>query len=315
MASDFYFSISITAPIFCILGLGILFRLKGLVTEEFARVGSELVFKVTLPCLLFVKLVETDFLEALPIELLVYAVPAIVTIFICLDRLAIMFISKAKDRGVFIQGAFRGNMGIIGLAYCLSAFGEGVIAVASIYLAVVTTLYNILAVIALTRHQDHEMQGSLLPMIMRGIASNPLILAIVAGVAVSVSGLYVPKIALDTGAYFARMTLPLALLCAGASIRLREFQTAPPLYWATLGKLVLVPLLITGGGIFLGLRGMELGVLYLMSASPTAAASYPMAQSLGGNHHLAAAIIASTSLGSIVSSTFGVFLLRVYGLI
>lgn len=315
MANDLYFSLSITAPIFFILILGVLFRRKGLVTEEFARVGSELVFKVTLPCLLFVKLVETDFLEALPLKLLFYAVPAIVAIFICLDRLAIMFISKAKDRGVFIQGAFRGNMGIIGLAYCLSAFGEGVISIASIYLAIVTTLYNILAVIALTRHQDLETQGSPLPMIMRGIASNPLILAIVAGVAVSVSGLYVPKIALDTGAYFARMTLPLALLCAGASIRLHEFQTAPPLYWATLGKLVLVPLLVTGGGIFLGLRGMELGVLYLMSASPTAAASYPMAQSLGGNHHLAAAIIASTSLVSIVSSTLGVFLLRVYGLI
>ena len=87
------------------------------------------------------------------------------------------------------------------------------------------------------------------------------------------------------------------------------------LYGATLGKLVLVPLLVTAGGIAAGLRGTDLGVLYLMIAAPTAAASYPMTQSLGGNHHLAAAIIAATSVGAIVSSTVGIFLLRVTRLI
>lgn len=315
MLNDFYFSIYITAPIFCILGLGIVFKRKGMVTEEFARVGSDLVFKVTLPCLLFVKLVETDFLHALPIDLLVYAILATVGVFLLLDRLASAIIAEPADRGVFVQGAFRGNMGIIGLAYCLSAFGEPVIALASIYLAVMTTLYNILAVITLTRHQQQAEPTRVLPLIVKGIVRNPLILAILAGVVVSVSGITVPQIILNTGSYFAQMTLPLALLCAGASIRLREFQTAPPLYWATVGKLFLVPLLITAGGIALGLRGELLGVLYLMSSSPTAAASYPMVQAIGGNYHLAAAIIAATSLGSIISSTLGVFLLRVFGLI
>jgi penicillin amidase len=35
-------------------------------------------------------------------------------------------------------------MGIIGLAYCLSAFGESVLAKASIYLAILTILFNVL---------------------------------------------------------------------------------------------------------------------------------------------------------------------------
>ena len=65
----------------------------------------------------------------------------------------------------------------------------------------------------------------------------------------------------------------------------------------------------------MGFRGQELGVLFLMSASPTAAASYPMVQAMGLNYHLAAAIIAATSLGSIISSTLGIFLLRTLGLI
>jgi len=73
MLNDFNFALHITAPIFCILGLGIIFKRIGLVTEEFARIGSALVFKVTLPCLLFVKLVKTDFRHGLPLELIAYA--------------------------------------------------------------------------------------------------------------------------------------------------------------------------------------------------------------------------------------------------
>jgi predicted permease len=264
---------------------------------------------------LFVKLVETDFYHNLPIVLVLYAVIATVTAFLVLDRLFSPRLQTVLDRGVFVQGAFRGNLGIIGLAFCLSAFGEGVVATASIYLAVMTTLFNILAVLTLTRHQEkvgnhNEVLTALLEMV-----KNPLILSIAAGVIISLINFDVPRILLETGGYFARMTLPLALLCAGASIRLHEFQTSPPLYWAVAGKLLFVPLFITLGGIILGLRGEELGVLYLMCASPTAAASYPMTQALGGNHHLAAAIIAATSLGSLFFTTLGIFLLRTFQLI
>ena len=315
MVADFYFALTITAPIFTILGLGIVFKRIGLITEDFARVGADLVFKVTLPCLLFVKLVETDFRHNLPITLVFYAVPATIGVFIVLDRLMTRWIPTPGDRGVFVQGAFRGNMGIIGLAFCLSAFGDSVVAVASIYLAVLTTLFNVLSVMTLTRHQNRAVDASHKWRVFLEIGKNPLIIAIVIGVLVSLSRIPVPALLLTTGEYFARMTLPLALLCAGASIRLLEFKGARALYWAAAGKLLFVPLVIAAGGALIGLRGQELGVLYLMSAAPTAAASYPMALALGGNHHLAAAIIAMTSLGSVFFITVGVFVLRSLGLI
>ncbi len=270
---------------------------------------------MTLPCLLFVKLVETDFRHDLPIILIVYALLATIGVFVILDRLMAGLITAPGDRGVFVQGAFRGNMGIIGLAFCLSAFGDGVVAVASIYLAALTTLFNVLSVITLTRHQNRTVDVSHRWRVFLEIGKNPLIIAIAVGVLVSLSRIPVPALLLTTGEYFARMTLPLALLCAGASIRLLEFKGDRALYWASAGKLLFVPLVITAGGALIGLRGQELGVLYLMSASPTAAASYPMALSLGGNHHLAAAIIAMTSLGSVFFITLGIFVLRSLGLI
>lgn len=314
MIADFVFSLSITLPIFSILVLGVLFKRLGWVTEEFARLGSDLVFKVTLPCLLFVKLVQTDFRHDLPVALVGYALVAVLALFLLFDRLVAPLFPASGDRGVFVQGAFRGNLGIIGLAFCLSAFGESVVSVASIYLAIMTTLYNILAVVTLSRHGETGREGGV-RQTLANVLRNPLILSIVVGVLVSLSGVQVPSILLKTGGYFAQMTLPLALLCAGASIRPAEFQSSLPLYAASFGKLVAVPVLVTAGGILFGLRGPSLGVLFLMNAAPTAAASYPMAQAMKGNHHLAAAIIAATSLGSLVSTTLGIFLLRYFSLI
>lgn len=314
MLNDLYFAIQTTFPIFSIIALGVLFKRIGWISDEFASLGSRLVFNVSLPCLLFVKIVKTDFRHGVPFDLVLYALIATIVIFVLLDRFAAPLLHQANDRGVFVQGAFRSNMGIIGLAYCLSAFGEGVVAKASIYLAVMTILFNILSVITLTRHQDVVGQRDY-KMIFLNILKNPLIVTICVAMLISMSQIPVPGILMETGGYFARMALPLALICAGASIRMQDFQASRPLYWAVSGKLLFAPLLITLGGILFGLQGDSLGVLFLMSAAPTAAASYPMARAMGTNHHLAAAIIAATSLGSLFSTALGLFLLRVTALI
>lgn len=312
MLENLIFSLEVTLPIFMVICAGIVLKRIGVIDNEFARIGSELVFKVTLPCMLFVKLVDAQF-NAMPLDLLVYALVATVAVFILLEWLIAPRLSQ-DDRGVFVQGAFRGNLGIIGLAYCLNAYGDSIIPLASIYLAFLTILFNVLAVITLNRHAAGGENASLL-VTLKKIAKNPLILAIVLALTLSWFKLEVPSVALETLGYFAAMTLPLALMCSGAAIRWREFRTSVNLYWATLAKLVVVPSLIVSGGVAMGFRGESLAVLYFMSSAPTAAASFPMVMALGGNHYLASAIIATTSLASIFATTAGLFLLRELGLL
>ena len=74
-----------------------------------------------------------------------------------------------------------------------------------------------------------------------------------------------------------------------------------------------VPLMLTAGGYGLGFRTTELGVLFLMSSAPTAAASYVMVRAMGGNSDLAANIIVLTTLGSLLVTSVGVALLRSQG--
>jgi hypothetical protein len=52
-----------------------------------------------------------------------------------------------------------------------------------------------------------------------------------------------------------------------------------------------------------------------MSSAPTAAASYVMVRAMGGNATLAANIIVLTTLGSLVTTSLIMFLLRGFALV
>lgn len=313
MLSHLVFALTVTAPTFLLICLGIYLKRVGIINNEFAQIGSDLVYKVTLPCMLFVKLIQISF-ESPPIMLVAYGLISTFIIFLILEFVIAPKLAK-EDRSAFVQGAFRSNMGIIGLAFCINAYGDGVLIIVSVYLALVTILYNILSMITLTRHQLKAGQAPTLSGTLSGIIRNPIILSILIAITLSLVSFKPPQFLLETLDYVGSMSMPLALLCIGASIRWRDFRVSSNLYWTTLAKLFVVPGLITLGGILIGLRGEALGVLYLMSSAPSATAGYAMLRAIGGNHFLGAAIIATTSLGSIIAITLGLFILRGYQLI
>ncbi|SIQ40760.1 hypothetical protein SAMN05880558_103191 [Aeromonas sp. RU39B] len=306
------FSLAITGPICLVLILGILLKRWGLLPDAFVDGASRLVFQVTLPALLFLSVVRTDF-SAMPSPwLVVYGIAATVISFLLLEWVASHWIGERQQRGIFVQGSFRGNMGIMGLAYVQNAYGTEGIGAAALYVGAVTVLYNVLAVITLTRSLGGE-QGW--RPIARGIVRNPLIIAIVSGLTFSLLGLKLPQLLLTTGHYFANLTLPLALLCTGASLNLNVLRGDPRLTgWATANRLCLIPVLMVIGAMLLGFSPQALGILFLLSSTPTAAASYVMTRAMGGDSVLAANIIATTTLGSLVSTSIGAALMSYLGL-
>jgi len=283
------------------------------INDAFVDAGSKLVFNVTLPALLFITISKTNIEHIANFSLIGYALIATVVVFLLLEWSAAFFINPAQDRGVVIQGSFRSNMGIVGLAYCVNAYGENGLAAASIYLGPVTVLFNILSVITLNRslNKQRSVAGTFVDLV-----KNPIILAIVLAMPVAWAHVKLPAILLQSGEYFAQMTLPLALLCTGASLSLTALRAgARNAVISSIGKLIVVPLAITLGGYWLGFRGMDLGILFLMTSSPTAASSYVMTRAMSGNAVLAANIIALTTLASILVASLGVALLRQQSLI
>ena len=78
-------------------------------------------------------------------------------------------------KGIFVQSAFRSNLAIVGVALTFSAYGERGPILAALPIALMTVLYNILAVWVL-----NATLGSVttLRTVLLGIAQNPLIIGI-----------------------------------------------------------------------------------------------------------------------------------------
>ncbi len=142
-----------------------------------------------------------------------------------------------------------------------------------------------------------------------GMAKNPLILSIATALPFSYFEWQLPDTLVQTGEYFAQLTLPLALICTGASLQFRSFSSD----WfnivlSTTSKCVVYPFVLVVLAYTLGFKGMELGIVLLLAISPTAAASYVMVRNLGGDYRLAASIIAVSTLVSlpITALAFGI---------
>lgn len=307
------FAFSVTGPIFIIVFFGALFKRLALIDDNFIDVASRLVFTVALPLLLFISIVQADLQQVLNLELLWLGVVGTLLCFVALSVMAAWVVDSPRDRGVFVQGSFRSNLGIIGLAFCVNTYGETGLAAASVFMAALTLLYNVLSVYTLNQSLYHDRGNKLLPVLL-GVVKNPLILSILAALLVSFTRLPVPGVLLDTGEYFARLTLPLALLCIGGTLSVQGVrQSSGVAAWAIVAKLVLTPVILVLAAAALGIRGMELGILFLMVSSPTAAASYVMVKALRGNTVLAANIVVGSTLASLLTVSLGLALLKSAG--
>ena len=301
------FSLTITAPIFIILIAGIYLKHIRFINDEFIDVSSKLVFNIALPLLLFFIIIKTPLSEVSNLPLIIYGLLATLCVFVVLEWWA-KRLEPRIDRGVFVQGAYRGNIGFIGLAYCVNAYGEEGLIAASLYIGFVTTLYNILGIVTLNRASGN---GSNILIIVKNIIKNPLIIGIFSAFVFSSLKLPVPGFAETAGGYFANLAIPLALLCTGGALNFQELKANPnKTFYASFAKLVLVPIVIVSGGYLYGFRGIDLGVLFLMTSAPTATVSFILVKGIGGNYKLAANIIAVTSLGALLTVSFGVLMLR-----
>lgn len=304
------FTSNITFPIFIIVFLGWFLRRTDWLTDSFIHAGSKLVFTIALPALLFTKIIESDLSSVFDTRQVIYAMLATLVGFVGVFWVSGILKLAPENRGVFVQGAFRGNMGIVGLALCMNMYGEEGLAVGSILLAFLTLLYNVLSVFALTLPFRSGQRFDWLGM-GKDMVKNPLIIAIIVALLLNLLQLTPPDVIMKSGEYFSAMTLPLALLCVGGSINLKTLKESSGLALGATGlKLIALPFLFTLGAFLSGFQGVALGTLFLMFASPTATASFVMAKAMRGNAELAATIIALSTVLSLLTVSAGIFLLR-----
>ena len=149
------FTLNAILPIILPIVLGYLLKRLHFFKEDFLKEANKLVFKISIPILLFSNLYLAD-LSTINWAFVGFVAVAILVLF-GIGLLIVLFIPNRKQKGVILQSTFRSNYAIIGIPLATMLGGAEAGAEASVIAAVSVPLFNVLAVIALSIF-DHEQE-------------------------------------------------------------------------------------------------------------------------------------------------------------
>lgn len=299
---------NVVLPLMLCIMLGYFLNRIGMISPALRQGMNSLCFKVFLPLYLFNSIYTTDVSTAFNARLMIFCCIAMVLWFALLMLLIPRFEKANPRRGVLIQAMFRSNFALFGLPMAESLCGAERMGPTSLLIGVCVPLVNVLAVITLESFRGGKPS---IGKMLRGIATNPLIISSLLGVLFNVAKIPLPSAVLKTVVDLGRVATPLSLVALGASF---TFTSAAhfrrQLIMGVSGKLVICPLIMVTLGALLGLRAEMLVPVLIFFGAPTAVSSFPMAQQMDGDGELAASLVVFTSALSILTIFLWVFVLK-----
>ena len=292
-----------------------LFRKLGWMDEVFAAKMNKFVFLVPLPVLLFEQLATVDFSEVWDIKFIIFCF-VVTAISITISTLISLLWKDRSIKGEFIQATYRSSAALLGIAFIQNIYGTAGMAPLMIIGSV--PLYNIMAVVVLSvfKPGNNSFDKALVKKTLKGIATNPIIIGIVAGFVWSALKLSMPSILHKTVSSIGATATPMGLMSMGATFELRKATSKmKPTIVAVFMKLVGFCAVFLPVAAVLGFRNDELIAILVMLGSATTVSSFVMARNMGHEGTLSSGVIMMTTLLSAFTLTMWLDVLRSFGLV
>ncbi|WP_299044670.1 AEC family transporter [uncultured Tateyamaria sp.] len=275
----------IVAPVFLLAGIGFAWVKAGL--EYRIQFVTQLAMTLSLPCLIFVSLMQTDIDPAALGVLSVASVVAYGAITIAF--LALVRFARLNTR-TYAAPLIFGNTGNLGLPLALFAFGETGLSYAIIVFAIMA-LWSYTFGIWLVAGA-----GSL-----GKVLREPLVWGTVLGAVFLWQGWQTPTFLTNALDLVGQMAIPMMLITLGVAVA--RLSVKGLMHAAALSAVKLV--LCTGTAWIVGryfqLDPIAFGVLVLQVATPVAVTSYLLAEKYGAHSDKVAGLVVASTLMSVAA--------------
>ena len=292
-----------------------LFRKLGWMDEVFAAKMNKFVFLVPLPVLLFEQLATVDFSEVWDIKFILFCF-VVTAISITISTLISLLWKDRSVKGEFIQATYRSSAALLGIAFIQNIYGTAGMAPLMIIGSV--PLYNIMAVVVLSvfKPGNNSFDKALVKKTLKGIATNPIIIGIVAGFVWSALKFPIPSIFHKTVSRIGATATPMVLMSMGATFEMKKATSKmKPTLVAVFMKLVGFCAIFLPMAALLGFRNEELIAILVMLGSATTVSCFVMARNMGHEGTLSSGVIMMTTLLSAFTLTMWLDVLRSFGLV
>ncbi|AGB39437.1 AEC family transporter [Natronococcus occultus] len=279
-----------------LVGTGL--RASGVLDAGRTDTLNAVAYYVALPALIFISTYDQAIGELLSFAL----VGGLLVVLFTTAGLA-WLVHRRRDtagrRSVAIVQSYHSNLGYLGLPLVAATFADPVTAIASVILGVVTLVQVPLTILVLSTSNG---AGAELAEELRGLATNPVLVSLLAGLAVGSLGVAFPGPVVGGLDVLGSLALPLALLCVGASL---EVDLPSVDYGATGSvvalKIVAMPVLAWAVFSALPVDTETFVAAVVMLGTPTAVSTYVFAAELEGDPEFASLNVFTTTLVSIAT--------------
>jgi malonate transporter len=297
--------LNIALPVFGIILAGYLvgrFRLLG---EGSSVALNGFVYWVALPALLVSAMARVPLGQAFDVKFLAAFIGGIAATFLLTMAIgARAFANPPAARALQGLGAAFANTGYLGVPLFLTAFGSERALPAIISTAINAALTMGAGIVLVEAALSHGTKWRAVAAdVGRALATNPLVLAPLAGLVLSGAGVRLP-VPLETFCnLLGSAAAPCALFALGLFLVGKPLaQNIPEVAWITVMKLLAQPALTwLIGGPILGMEPFWLGATVLLAALPTAALVFTLAQQYGVYVERASSAILVTTALSVVT--------------
>ena len=282
-------------PAFALIILGYLLRQQEWVARPLWKKIESLTYFLLLPSLLFSSLASANFQGVSNAPLLSGAM-SVAIVLMSLLLLAVRPLCKVDGPSFtsIYQGAIRPNV-YIPITASATLYGEQGLVLASLVVAVLVPLGNILSVSVLAFFADSQRS---LNKALRAVVTNPMILACGLGLGLNLSGIGLADELETVFSGLGKAALPLGLMAVGAGLKANtgDIWQQSTVVATTAFKLLLFPALTLLVCLLLGVAPAATTVAVLFAAVPGSGSAYVLAGQMGGNQPLLAAMITTQTM-------------------
>ena len=311
---SFVLAVNVVTPLLVYMFIGVLIRKFSILTEQNCKALNSMIFRILIPLTLFFSIYESDVRSAVRPKVYLYVLLCVLASFGIVWVILKRRLSDDLPTAVTLtQAIARSNFALFGVTIGTSLCdSEGMGTIAAL-MAVVTPTYNILSVLLFSALQKNAVSKG---QIVKDVLKNPLVVAGILGLIVGLSGIVIPPIIAKPLSTLGSTATPMALMALGGMLTISSISDHRRyILFASFMRLIGMPLIILTVAVLIGMRGVELIAIFAVFAAPTAVASTPMAQEMGGDGKLAGEIVATTSFLSILTIFLWILVLSNMGLI
>ncbi|QAU35926.1 AEC family transporter [Janthinobacterium sp. 17J80-10] len=290
--------LGITAPIFLLIALGFAAVHKEMLARSDMRGLGYFVINFALPALLFKAMSQRALAEMVNIELmLVYTLGSLAAAAIALALTCVVQKRSLRSGAIVAMGMSLSNSAFMGFPVAQQLIGKEAGAMLALYAAVETMIMlPLLFTLAEIGENGQGHWTTVMGGILKRLLKNPMIIAIIGGVAFSASGLALPVAFARAIDMLSSASAPVALFCIGGTLAGLSLKgMTGDIGMIVAGKLILHPLAVFSIFLLLPFDNQVLRTAAILNAGMPMLSIYPiLAQKYGKEGICAAALVVTT---------------------